>query len=116
MDYLLLQATNGAIIGIVYALIAVGVTIIFSILKIVNVAHGDLYVLGGYTAYYVITLLGAPCSLARPQRVEAGGRERLVEEVARVLVEERPRPGVEGRRLPARAPAGGVQVSFGPQA
>jgi len=60
MDYLFIQATNGAVIGIIYALIAVGVTLIFSILKIVNFAHGDLYMLGGFTAYYVITLLGVP--------------------------------------------------------
>lgn len=60
MDYLLTQAANGAVIGVIYALIAVGVTIIFSILKIVNFAHGDLYMLGGYCAYYVIRLLGVP--------------------------------------------------------
>ena len=60
MDYLLTQAANGAVIGVIYALIAVGVTIIFSILKIVNFAHGDLYMVGGYCAYYVITLLGVP--------------------------------------------------------
>lgn len=60
MDYLFTQAANGAVIGVIYALIAVGVTIIFSILKIVNFAHGDLYMLGGYCAYYVITLLGVP--------------------------------------------------------
>jgi branched-chain amino acid transport system permease protein len=58
MDYLLVQATNGLVIGIIYALVAVGVTLIFSILKIVNFAHGDLYMLGGYTAYYAITLAG----------------------------------------------------------
>src|SRR5713226_444550 len=60
MDYLFTQAANGAVIGVIYALIAAGVTIIFSILKIVNFAHGDLYMLGGYCAYYVITLLGVP--------------------------------------------------------
>jgi len=59
-DYLFVQAANGAVIGVIYALIAVGVTLIFSILKIVNFAHGDLYMLGGYCAYYVITLLGIP--------------------------------------------------------
>ena len=66
MDYLFTQAANGAVIGVIYALIAVGVTIIFSILKIVNFAHGDLYMLGGYCAYYVITLLGVPPLLAMP--------------------------------------------------
>jgi branched-chain amino acid transport system permease protein len=64
MDYLFIQATDGLVIGIIYALIAVGVTLIFSILKIVNFAHGDLYMLGGYCAYYVITLLGVPPLLA----------------------------------------------------
>ena len=59
-DYLLVQATNGAVIGVIYALIAVGVTLIFSILKIVNFAHGDLYMLGGYCAYFVIEGLGFP--------------------------------------------------------
>src|SRR2546428_11831063 len=59
-DYLYTQAANGAVIGVIYALVAVGVTLIFSILKIVNFAHGDLYMLGGYCAYYVITLLGVP--------------------------------------------------------
>jgi len=59
-NYLFIQAANGLVIGVIYALIAVGVTLIFSILKIVNFAHGDLYMLGGYCAYYVITLLGVP--------------------------------------------------------
>ena len=59
-DYLFVQAANGAVVGVIYALIAVGVTLIFSILKIVNFAHGDLYMLGGYCAYYVIGYLGVP--------------------------------------------------------
>jgi len=59
-DYIFVQVANGAVIGIIYALIAVGVTLIFSILKIVNFAHGDLYMLGGYCAYYIIALLGVP--------------------------------------------------------
>jgi len=60
MDYLFIQASNGLVIGVIYALIAVGVTIIFSILKIVNFAHGDLYMLGGYCSYFIISLLGVP--------------------------------------------------------
>jgi branched-chain amino acid transport system permease protein len=59
-DYFFVQVANGAVIGVIYALIAVGVTLIFSILKIVNFAHGDLYMLGGYCAYYVIEFLGFP--------------------------------------------------------
>jgi branched-chain amino acid transport system permease protein len=59
-DYVFVQVANGAVIGVIYALVAVGVTLIFSILKIVNFAHGDLYMLGGYCAYYVIEYLGLP--------------------------------------------------------
>ena len=58
--YLLAQALNGLVIGVIYALIAAGLTVIFSILKIVNFAHGEIYMMGGYFAYFVITLLGVP--------------------------------------------------------
>jgi branched-chain amino acid transport system permease protein len=58
MDYAIIQTANGLVIGIIFAVIAVGLTLIFSILKIVNFAHGELYMMGGYFAYYAITLLG----------------------------------------------------------
>ncbi len=60
LDYILIQAANGLVIGVMFALIATGLTIIFSILKIVNFAHGEIYMMGGYFGYYVITLLGVP--------------------------------------------------------
>jgi branched-chain amino acid transport system permease protein len=59
-DYLLIQALNGLTIGIIYAVIAAGLTVIFSILKIVNFAHGELYMMGGYFSYFIIALLGIP--------------------------------------------------------
>ena len=59
-DYVFVQVANGAVLGVIYALVAAGVTLVFSILKIVNFAHGDLYMLGGYCAYYVIEYLGVP--------------------------------------------------------
>ena len=60
LEYFLIQAANGIVIGIMYTLIATGLTIIFALLKIVNFAHGELYMLGGYFGYYVITLAGVP--------------------------------------------------------
>jgi branched-chain amino acid transport system permease protein len=60
MDYALIQTANGIVIGIIFSLIAVGLTLVFSVLKIVNFAHGELYMMGGYFAYYAITLLGVP--------------------------------------------------------
>ena len=57
-EYLLIQAVNGLVIGIIYAVIAAGLTVIFSILKIVNFAHGEVYMMGGYFGYFAIALLG----------------------------------------------------------
>jgi branched-chain amino acid transport system permease protein len=45
------------VLGIIFAVIAVGLTLIFSVLKIVNFAHGELYMMGGYFGYYIIALL-----------------------------------------------------------
>jgi branched-chain amino acid transport system permease protein len=59
-DYLLIQALNGLVIGVIYAVIAAGLTVIFSILKIVNFAHGEIYMMGGYFGYFAISLAGIP--------------------------------------------------------
>ena len=63
-SYLLLQAANGVVVGLIYALAAAGLTLIFSVLKIVNFGHGTLYMLGGYAAFYAIRLIGLPPALA----------------------------------------------------
>jgi len=48
----------GIIIGGIYALFAVGVTLIFGVLDIINVAHGEFFAAGGYFAFLAIVLLG----------------------------------------------------------
>lgn len=60
MDYAIVQAVNGLVLGIIFAVIAVGLTLVFAVLKIVNFAHGELYMMGGYVAYYAIELAGLP--------------------------------------------------------
>jgi branched-chain amino acid transport system permease protein len=60
MDYFLVLTVNGLVIGLIYGLIAAGLTIVFSVLKIVNFGHGTLYMLGGYTSYYVIQWFDVP--------------------------------------------------------
>jgi branched-chain amino acid transport system permease protein len=60
MDYFILLTINGLVIGLIYALMAAGLTLIFSVLKVVNFGHGTLYMLGGYASYYAITYLGVP--------------------------------------------------------
>jgi len=54
----------GLSLGAQYALLALGFTLIFGILGVVNFAHGGFYVLGGYLAYGAVTLLGVPYPVA----------------------------------------------------
>jgi branched-chain amino acid transport system permease protein len=59
MDYLLQQIANGLVQGCNYGLIAIGLTIIFGVLNIVNLAHGEVFMIGAFTAYFVIMLLSS---------------------------------------------------------
>ncbi len=55
----MLQASiDGLMIGVFYALVALGLTLIFGVLRIFNFAHGEFYMLGGFAAYYFLRQLG----------------------------------------------------------
>jgi branched-chain amino acid transport system permease protein len=54
------QVINGLVISAFYALAALGLSIIFGVLKIVNFAHGELYTVGGFAYYVAASLLGIP--------------------------------------------------------
>jgi branched-chain amino acid transport system permease protein len=58
------QFVNGLILGGAYALISVGMTMIFGIMNISNFAHGTIYMLGGYCVYFFSMAFGAPFFLA----------------------------------------------------
>lgn len=49
---------NGIVLGSGYALISVGHTIIFGLMRVSNFAHGELYMLGAYLTYTFVNLLG----------------------------------------------------------
>jgi branched-chain amino acid transport system permease protein len=55
---LLQQVVNGVTIGVVYALIAVGLTLVFGILDVINFAHGEFYMLGAFLTYSLVIGLG----------------------------------------------------------
>ena len=64
MDYYVLsQIVNGVIFGLIYALIALGLTVVFSIMRVVNFSHGEFYMLGGYTLYALTAGVAALFSL-----------------------------------------------------
>ncbi len=64
MEFFVAQALNGLIIGLLYALIAIGLSLIFSVLKLVNFAHGECYMIGSFVSYYLSTLFGVNPILA----------------------------------------------------
>jgi branched-chain amino acid transport system permease protein len=81
---LLIQALlNGFGLAVVYVLVALGLTLIFSILEIINFAHGEFYMLGGFVTYYLYAVLGLnyfATLLVAVVTVGAGGivAERLI--------------------------------------
>ena len=54
---------NGLVLGSLYALIALGYTMVYGILKLLNFAHGDVYMVGAFLGYGVLTQLGGPAAL-----------------------------------------------------
>jgi branched-chain amino acid transport system permease protein len=53
---------SGITLGSLYALIALGYSMVYGILKLLNFAHGDVYMIGAFAGYGVLTLLGGPLS------------------------------------------------------
>ncbi len=53
------QLVNGLSLGSIYALIALGYTMVYGIVKLINFAHGDVMMVGAYAGYFVLMALGA---------------------------------------------------------
>ncbi len=58
MSEFLQQTINGLAWGSIYALIALGYTMVYGVLRLINFAHGDVYMIGAMTGYYVAQWLG----------------------------------------------------------
>jgi len=60
MAEFLMYVTNGVVIGVINAISAIGVSLIVGIMKVVNFAHGEMYIFAGYFSYHLSNSLGLP--------------------------------------------------------
>ena len=75
---LLQQVVNGLSIGLVYALMAIGFTLIFGVLNVVNFAHGEIYTIGAFAGLLLITALQPPLWLLLLGVLLSGGLAGVV--------------------------------------
>ena len=66
MTVLLQQLINGLSLGAIYALIALGYTMVYGIIELINFAHGDVYTLGTFFSLAILTLLGVTGVVSGP--------------------------------------------------
>jgi len=72
MAELLQHLLNGLVLGGTYALLGIGLTLIFGLMNVVNFAHGEFYTLGAYAAFAALALAGAPFFAALLLAIAAG--------------------------------------------
>src|ERR1700757_65943 len=59
LDLIIIQTVNGLVSGMILALVASGLTLIFGIMDVVNFAHGELFMLGAYVGTTVLVATGS---------------------------------------------------------
>jgi branched-chain amino acid transport system permease protein len=64
LDLILQQLVNGLSVGMGYALVALGLTLVFGVLHVINFAHGEFFMLGALAAVIVVRWLGLPYEVA----------------------------------------------------
>ena len=57
METFLQQLINGLSLGAIYALVALGYTMVYGVLRLINFAHGDVYMLGAFAGYFIANAL-----------------------------------------------------------
>ena len=86
------QTVNGLSAGMAYALVALGLTLIFGVLHVINFAHGELYMIGALGLVILVNQLGIPYPLEGTPAAEAplAARARDVILAARRAALEKP--------------------------
>src|SRR5438445_11786542 len=102
MDFLAIQLFNGLVNGAFYALLSLGLAVVFGMMRIVNFAHGAFYMLGAFVAYVLLQQAGIgfwPSLVIAPLAIAPAGMV-----LARVLT----------RRIPGADPLFGIVLTFVP--
>ena len=66
MAFFFQELVNGITTGALYSLVALGFSMVYGVLKLLNFAHGDLYMIGAYVGFFVIQWFGGPSALTIP--------------------------------------------------
>jgi branched-chain amino acid transport system permease protein len=66
MSFFFQELVNGITTGALYALVALGFSMVYGVLKLLNFAHGDLYMVGAFVGFFVIQWFGGPKALKIP--------------------------------------------------
>src|SRR3989449_8845292 len=72
MEQLLQHLVNGLVLGGTYALLGIGLTLIFGFMNVVNFAHGEFYTLGAYAAFAALGWAGVDFFMAVLAAIAAG--------------------------------------------
>lgn len=114
MELFFQQLTNGLAVGGIYALIALGYTMVYGVLKLINFAHGDLFTIGAYLGLTLLTAMGltnylGPLGVVAVLAVMVMG---LVGIVGAILERVAYRPLRQAHRLSAVVSALGASIFF----
>ncbi len=66
MSFFLQELVNGITTGALYSLVALGFSMVYGVLKLLNFAHGDLYMIGAYIGFFVIQWFGGAANVGIP--------------------------------------------------
>jgi len=66
MSFFFQELVNGITTGALYSLVALGFSMVYGVLKLLNFAHGDLYMVGAYIGFFIIQFFGGPADVDIP--------------------------------------------------
>jgi branched-chain amino acid transport system permease protein len=111
VETFLQQVINGLSLGSIYALIALGYTMVYGVLRLINFAHGDIYMLGAFAGYYFANALQLDANPSIPWAIVVTMGSMAVCAVVGILIERLAyRPVRHHSRLTALITAIGVSL------